>query len=305
MNTNTCFHEIPIHNDIISLLKYHLEKNELSHYLMYGTTGSCKSFIIDRFIDTYYEGDRYLKKRCVLKVNTNDERGINMVREDIKKFAKLKITNEKKKWKIIVMEDIDNITKDGQFALRRIMEIYSMNVKFFIVTNQIFKIIPALISRCLLLYLPVVPKTKLKLLYREHLADTEKNFDNIYECTKGNNNQINLIMHMNLCFNKKDDLYYYFKFGLTKSEFDELYFFCHETKNKSEIHCFEKLKKKYININYIYLLDALSYIIIEQKDTERLNDIYHIQKKIKCIKNTYHFNALIVNILLSNLYIVS
>ena len=81
------------------------------------------------------------------QLNASDDRGIDVVREQIKSFAgtrKLFSTGVK----LIVLDEADNMTHDAQFALRRVIEKYTRNTRFCLICNYVSKIIPALQSRC-------------------------------------------------------------------------------------------------------------------------------------------------------------
>jgi len=83
----------------------------------------------------------------VLELNASDDRGIDVVREQIKSFAgtrKLFSTGVK----LIVLDEADAMTADAQFALRRVIEKYTRNTRFCLICNYVSKIIPALQSRC-------------------------------------------------------------------------------------------------------------------------------------------------------------
>lgn len=95
-------------------------------------------------------------RQMVLELNASDDRGIDVVREQIKTFASTKqifttgasartgIAN----FKLIILDEADAMTSTAQMALRRIMEKYTANTRFCIIANYSHKLSPALLSRC-------------------------------------------------------------------------------------------------------------------------------------------------------------
>jgi replication factor C subunit 2/4 len=83
-------------------------------------------------------------------MNASDERGINVIREKIKTFAKYSANDINPPWKLIILDEADTMTNDSQFALRRIMEQYSKVTRFCIICNYHNKIIDPIVSRCAL-----------------------------------------------------------------------------------------------------------------------------------------------------------
>lgn len=82
-----------------------------------------------------------------LELNASDDRGINIVRNEIQDFASTR-TIFNNKFKLIILDECDAMTKDAQMALRRVMEKYVRNARFCLICNYVSKIIPALQSRC-------------------------------------------------------------------------------------------------------------------------------------------------------------
>ncbi|KAG0239877.1 Replication factor C (RF-C) subunit [Actinomortierella wolfii] len=82
-----------------------------------------------------------------MELNASDDRGIDVVREQIKSFASTKKIFSSG-FKLIILDEADQMTQAAQNALRRVVEKYTRNVRFCIICNYVSKIIPALQSRC-------------------------------------------------------------------------------------------------------------------------------------------------------------
>ena len=146
-------------DDIIKTLKKFLNKNSLTHLLFYGTAGTGKTTCA-KAIANYLYGNH--KAGNILELNASDERGIDIVKEQIKSFCQtlnsfsnftlVNKENENLKnnfFKLVILDEADMMTTDAQSALRRIMEKYTNNVRFILICNQVHKIHPAVQSRCM------------------------------------------------------------------------------------------------------------------------------------------------------------
>jgi replication factor C small subunit len=94
-------------------------------------------------------------------LNASDERGINTIREKVKKFISSYSTKSNVP-KIVIMDESDSLTIDSQEALRSMIEMYSKNARFIFTANYEYKIIPPIRSRCLVLNLSNPEKEKIK-----------------------------------------------------------------------------------------------------------------------------------------------
>ena len=136
--------EIISHTQNIDTIKKLLENESLPHLLFHGSPGTGKTSMIMAIAKRIYGKNMRL---MVMKLDASDDRGINSVRDDIKGFAE-KTNMFQKGIKLIILDEVDAMTFDAQFALRRIIEIYSLSVRFCLICNYENKIIPAIRSRC-------------------------------------------------------------------------------------------------------------------------------------------------------------
>lgn len=139
----------------VKVLKKTLELANLPHMLFYGPPGTGKTSTVLALAKQLY-GPRLYKLR-VLELNASDERGISIVRQKIKNFARLTVSNPTPEdlrdypcppYKIIVLDEADSMTNDAQSALRRTMENYSGVTRFCLICNYITRIIDPLALRC-------------------------------------------------------------------------------------------------------------------------------------------------------------
>lgn len=132
------------HEEIIETINRFIEQNRLPHLLFYGPPGTGKTTTILAIARKIYK-EKY--KSMILELNASDDRGIDVVREQIKSFASTR-TIFSSGMKLIILDEADAMTNPAQAALRRIIEKYTKNVRFCIICNYVSKIIPALQSRC-------------------------------------------------------------------------------------------------------------------------------------------------------------
>lgn len=136
--------EVAAHGDIIDTIKKLLAEDQLPHLLFYGPPGTGKTSTILAIARQIYGPSI---SNMTLELNASDDRGIDVVRHEIQDFASTR-TIFSNKFKLIILDECDAMTKDAQFALRRVMEKYTRNARFCLICNYVHKIIPALQSRC-------------------------------------------------------------------------------------------------------------------------------------------------------------
>lgn len=130
-------------DEITEKLKAFVEEESIPHMLFAGPAGTGKTTSAIALAKDLY-GDEW--KQNFMETNASDERGIDVVREKIKNFARTKPVNAD--YKIIFLDEADSLTSDAQQALRRTMEQFSDNCRFIMSCNYSSKIIDPIQSRC-------------------------------------------------------------------------------------------------------------------------------------------------------------
>ncbi|GMK57648.1 hypothetical protein CspeluHIS016_0404820 [Cutaneotrichosporon spelunceum] len=137
--------DVVSHQDITATLEKFIEAGRLPHLLLYGPPGTGKTSTVLALARRLY-GPTFRKH--ILELNASDDRGIDVVRDQIKSFAATKVLFSKGGFKLIILDEADMMTQAAQGALRRVIEQHTKNVRFAILCNYVNKITPAIQSRC-------------------------------------------------------------------------------------------------------------------------------------------------------------
>ena len=138
------FEEVSGQKEIVDRLKAFVAQKNLPHLLFSGPAGVGKSTLSLIIARELFGGGW---KSNFLELNASDERGIDVVRNTRKDFARTKsLANIP--FKIIFLDECDSLTKDAQQALRRTMETYAKTTRFVLGCNYSSKIIDPIVSRC-------------------------------------------------------------------------------------------------------------------------------------------------------------
>ena len=162
------------------------DPTDMPHLLFSGSAGVGKTttaLCLSRQILGEYAKD------CTLDLNASDERGIGMVREKVKKFSRFAGMVDVP-FKIIILDEADEMTSDAQTALRRIIEDAAKICRFILIANNVSKIIQPIQSRCAAFKFTSVSEQDViarleEIAKKEKVKTDKKGLKAIYEYTDG------------------------------------------------------------------------------------------------------------------------
>jgi len=180
------FEEVVGQQEILKRTRSLVQALNIPHLLFAGPSGIGKStlaliIVKELFKDTW--GDNYLE------LNASDERGIDVVRQKVKDFARTKALGTVP-FKVIFLDEADALTKEAQQALRRTMENYTNTCRFILSCNYSSKIIDPIQSRCVVFRFKILEKKDIsevirRIAERESLKISDEAVEALYEISEG------------------------------------------------------------------------------------------------------------------------
>ncbi|WP_404991006.1 MULTISPECIES: replication factor C small subunit [Desulfurococcus] len=178
--------EVVNQKEVVVRLKKFVEEKNIPHMLFAGPPGTGKTTIAHCLAHDLY-GDDY--RKYMLELNASDERKIEVIRGKVKEFARARVVGDVP-FKIVLLDEADNMTADAQQALRRLMELYSATTRFILTANYPSKIIEPIQSRTAIFRFSPLSREdvvgRLKYICNaEKIECAEKALETIYELSEG------------------------------------------------------------------------------------------------------------------------
>ena len=180
------FEDMVGQEEIIKRVKSLVNSMNIPHLLFAGPAGTGKSTLALIVVKTLF-GNSW--RENYLELNASDERGIDVVRQKVKDFARTRAIGDVP-FKVIFLDEADALTREAQQALRRTMENYTSTCRFVMSCNYYSKILDPIQSRSVVFRFQLLEKKAIKkridlIAESEGLSITADAFDILYESSEG------------------------------------------------------------------------------------------------------------------------
>jgi len=250
------------------ILKNIIDSSYFPNLLFYGPPGTGKTTTIINLITSYQEKISVKNKDLIIHLNASDERGIDIIRNQINFFV-----NSKPLFctgmKFVILDEVDYMTKNAQQALRYLLQCYSSNVRFCLICNYISKIDEGLQNEFIKLRFNQLPKNDIiqflsNISISENLNMSKKYLSSIQKLYKSDiRSMINFMQSNQDIFNNNDNL----EFNIMDDEV-----WCkllHKLENKESLETLNsyiyEISNKYNIDKKNIIKDFLNYIIRNNK----------------------------------------
>jgi len=294
----------PIHfEDIVldplnkKILQNIIQQSFFPNLLLYGPPGTGKTTTIINLVNSYQEVLKQKNKGLMIHLNASDERGIDIIRNQINQFVNSKaLFNQGMKF--VILDEVDYMTKNAQQALKSLIQNYSNNVRFCLICNYISRIDEGLQNEFIKLRFNQLPEKEIISFLEKIVSEEKLNLDK---------NSVSLVQQL-----YKSDIRSMINFIQSNQHIDSSHIqiiqeniwekLFHDIENKTSLKQLENIIYKIsiqYNINKKNIIkDFLNYIIRKKQHlitSKLLNFIENIMHFEDC--NHSHF----VNYTLTNL----
>ena len=259
------FQEIKGQKEIVKRIKAFVELKNMPHLLFAGPAGVGKSTLALVIARKFFKDEWH---QNFLELNASDERGIDIIRNKVKDFARTKAIGDVP-FKIIFLDECDALTREAQQSLRRTMENYTATCRFILSCNYSSKIIDPIQSRCAMFRFRPLEKKEIyaiieKIEKEEKIKINEKAKEALYEISEGDARRVENILQSSAAVsnNITDETIYSMASVARPKEVDEVLKLAIEKK-------FIEARNKLMDVMLNYGLSGID--IIKQIQKEILN----------------------------------
>jgi len=288
----------PLNKEILQNI---INTSYFPNLLLYGPPGTGKTTTIINLINKYQEVNNEKNRGLIIHLNASDERGIDIIRNQINQFVNSK-TLFTKGMKFVILDEVDYMTKNAQQALKYLLQNYSSNVRFCLICNYISRIDEGLQNEFLRLRFNQLPEEKIieflkNITKKEAINIDEKSLKKIQEIFKSDIRSM-----INYLQSNQDMISDHFHI-IDNSVWEKLYNKCIENEKTNKVQEILNLIKetsiKY-NINKKNIIkDFLNYIIRNKQHVVTSDILIFIENAIHFpdCEQKYYINYVIYKLL--------